>query len=117
MNFLADEGVDKQIIDRLRHDGHSVVYIAEQAPGITDDVILELANQQDAILATRDKDFGELVYRMNQVTQGVILVRLDGLHPDTKATIVSSAITAYGTEMVGAFTVISPGNIRIRKRS
>ena len=117
MNLLADEGIDKPIVDRLRQDGHMVVYIAEESPGITDEVILALANQQDAILATRDKDFGELVYRMNQVTQGVLLVRLDGLHPDTKATIVSAAITTHGAEMIGAFTVISPGNIRIRKRS
>lgn len=117
MNILADEGIDKQIVDRLRQDGHLVVYIAEESPGITDDVILELANQQDAILATRDKDFGELVYRMNRVTQGVIFVRLDGLHPDTKANVVSAAITAYGAEMIGTFTVISPGNIRIRKRT
>jgi len=34
-----------------------------------------------------------------------------------KATWVSAAITTHGTEMVGAFTVISPGSIRIRKRT
>jgi predicted nuclease of predicted toxin-antitoxin system len=117
MNFLADEGIDKQIVDRLRQDGHMVVYIAEESPGISDDVILEMANQQDAILVTRDKDFGELVYRMNRVTQGVVLVRLDGLYPDTKANIVSTAIIVHGSEMIGAFSVISPGNIRIRKRT
>jgi predicted nuclease of predicted toxin-antitoxin system len=117
MNLLADEGIDKPIVDRLRQDGHMVVYIAEESPGITDEVILALANQQDAILATRDKDFGELVYRLNQVTQGVIFIWLDGLHPETKATIVSAAIMAHGAEMIGAFTIISPGNIRIRKRS
>ncbi len=76
-----------------------------------------MANQQDNILATRDKDSGELVYRINRVTQGVILVRLDGLHPDTKANIVSAAIAAHGAETIGAFTVISAGNIRIRKRT
>lgn len=117
MNFLADEGIDKQIVDRLRQDGHMIVYIAEESPGIPDDVILEMANQQDAILVTRDKDFGELVYRMNRITQGVFLVRLDGLHPDTKANIVSAAITSHGAEMISAFTVISPDNIRIRKRT
>jgi len=116
MNFLADEGIDKQIVDRLRQDGHRVVYIAEESPGITDDVILEMANQASAVLVTRDKDFGELVYRMNRVTQGVILVRLDGLHPKTKANVVSGAIAAYGSETISAFTVISPGNIRVRKR-
>ncbi|MBP1467385.1 DUF5615 family PIN-like protein [Candidatus Chloroploca sp. M-50] len=117
MNLLADEGIDKPIVDRLRQDGHMVMYIAEELPGITDEVILALANQQDAILATRDKDFGELVYRLNRVTQGVILVRLDGLHPDTKASIVSASITEHGAEMLGAFTVISRGNIRIRRRT
>jgi len=117
MNLLADEGIDKQIVDRLRQDGHVVVYIAEAAPSITDDVILAMANQQEALLVTRDKDFGELVYRLNRVTDGVLLVRLDGVHSTTKATWVSAAITTHGTEMVGAFTVISPGSIRIRKRT
>lgn len=116
MNFLADEGIDKHIVDRLRQDGHNVVYIAEEAPGITDDVILDMANQQFALLLTRDKDFGELVYRLNRVTQGVILARLDGVLSETKANIVSIAVTTHGLEMVNAFTVISPGNIRIRKR-
>jgi hypothetical protein len=36
MNFLADESVDQQIVDRLRQDGHSVVYVAEMDPGIDD---------------------------------------------------------------------------------
>lgn len=117
MNILADEGVDKQIVDHLRQDGHIVVYIAEESPSITDDVILDMANQQEALLLTRDKDFGELVYRMNRVTKGVVLVRLDGVHPTTKATLVSAALTTHGTEMIGAFTVISPGNVRIRKKT
>ena len=34
MNLLADESVDRPIIDRLRRDGHSVRYIAESDPGI-----------------------------------------------------------------------------------
>ena len=42
MNLLADEGVDKQIVVRLREEGHSVSYVAEMAPGISDDIVLEL---------------------------------------------------------------------------
>ena len=34
MNIVADENVDKQIVDRLRADGHDVLYIAELDPGI-----------------------------------------------------------------------------------
>jgi hypothetical protein len=29
MNFVADESVDRQIVDRLREDGHKVWYVAE----------------------------------------------------------------------------------------
>jgi hypothetical protein len=28
VTFLADEGVDRQIVERLRQDGHEVAYVA-----------------------------------------------------------------------------------------
>jgi predicted nuclease of predicted toxin-antitoxin system len=61
VKFLADEGVDKQIVDRLRQVGHSVWYVAEMEPGISDDEVLNLANRENDILLTADKDFGELI--------------------------------------------------------
>jgi hypothetical protein len=33
MNRLVDESVGQQIGDRLRQDGHSLVYVTEEAPG------------------------------------------------------------------------------------
>ena len=33
MNLLADESVDRQIVERLRQDGHRVTYVAEMEPG------------------------------------------------------------------------------------
>ena len=38
MILLADESVDRQIVDRLREDGHTVLSAAEMDPGITTDV-------------------------------------------------------------------------------
>ncbi len=32
MRFVADEGVDRAIVERLRQDGHNVTYIAEITP-------------------------------------------------------------------------------------
>ncbi len=40
MNLLADEGVERQIVERLRQDGHTVLYIAEIEPSTPDDVVL-----------------------------------------------------------------------------
>jgi predicted nuclease of predicted toxin-antitoxin system len=115
MNLLADESIDRQIVDRLRQDGHLVHYVAEMEPGIPDDIVLHLANQEAAILLTADKDFGELVFRQHRVTLGVILVRLAGMSPTHKAEIVSSTIGQHLTELPRRFAVIAAGIFRIRR--
>jgi predicted nuclease of predicted toxin-antitoxin system len=114
MNFLADESVDNPIIERLRHDGHDVLAVLEMEPSISDEIVLERANQKGALLLTADKDFGEIVFRQRRITAGVVLIRLAGLSPGTKAAIVSDVIREHSSELLHAFTVISPGMVRIR---
>ena len=67
-----------------------------------------------ALLLTADKDFRELLFRQGRITAGVVLIRLAGLSAETKAVIVSSVIRDHDTERPQAFTVISPGMVRIR---
>jgi predicted nuclease of predicted toxin-antitoxin system len=114
LKLLADEGVDAAIVARLRSDGHDVVYVAELSPGITDDAVLELANFDERILVTADKDFGDLVFRLRRVAFGILLVRLPGLPSARKADSVAQVIGEHGEEMPGAFTVLSAGLVRIR---
>jgi predicted nuclease of predicted toxin-antitoxin system len=114
MNLVADESVDRPIVERLRLDGHNVVYVAELAPSISDDAVLAEAVSWQSPLMTADKDFGELVYRLGRVHHGVVLLRLDGLSAETKATAVSKALQNHATEIVGRFVVIVPHGIRIR---
>ena len=116
MNLLADEGVDRQIVDRLREDGHDVLYVAEVMPGISDDAVLDAANEANALLLTADKDFGELVFRQGRFTMGIVLIRLAGLSPIGKAKTVSSVIREHAAELRRAFTVITPGAVRIRRK-
>src|SRR4051794_10756776 len=114
MNLLVDESVDRLIVDRLRADGHDLVYVAELAAGISDDEVLRQANDRQAVLITADKDFGELVFRQGRIHAGVVLVRLGGLPNATKATVVSEVLRDRATEIEAAFTIISPGLVRIR---
>lgn len=116
MYLLADEGVERQIVEGLRLDGHTVAYIAEMSPGIDDEIILAQANDEQALLITLDKDFGELVFRQQLLYEGVVLLRLEGLSNETKAVIVANILKNRGAEMSNAFSVITPGNLRIRKR-
>lgn len=114
MKLLADEGVESQIVDALRSGGHDVEYVADLAPGIKDEEVLRRANEDERLLMTVDKDFGELVFRLRRAALGVILIRLAGLAPDEKAEIVSRSLEQHSAQIQGAFTVISLGLVRIR---
>lgn len=62
MKFVADENIAKLIVERIRQEGHEVIYIAELSPSLIDSEVLKVANQDGAILLTGDKDFGEMIY-------------------------------------------------------
>ena len=81
MNLLADESVDGPVVERLRQEGHEVVYVAEISPSVVDEEVLQRANTSAALLVTADKDFGELVFRQGRLHAGVVLLRLAGLPP------------------------------------
>lgn len=114
MNFLADESIDQPIVERLRREGWTVLFILEMQPGISDDEVLDEANTHQCLLLTGDKDFGELVYRLNRIHEGVVLLRLAGLPPELKADIVAGVFQDRSAEFPHAFTVVSPGIVRIR---
>jgi len=116
VKFLADESVDRAIVERLRQLGHRVWYLAEMEPGSSDDAVLGLANQEKAVLLTADKDFAELVFRQRRLASGVILIRLAGLSSERKADVVVSTIAAHLPEFPQAFAVVTPGAIRIRQQ-
>jgi predicted nuclease of predicted toxin-antitoxin system len=115
MNFLADESVDRPIVDRLRQEGHQVWSVAEMEPGLSDDAVLDWANREGAWLLTADKDFGELIFRQGRIASGVVLVRLAGLSPARKAEVAASAIAQHAEELRQGFTVIMPGAVRVRR--
>jgi predicted nuclease of predicted toxin-antitoxin system len=115
LKLVADESVDLPIVERLRADAHHVLYITDQYAGIDDDAVLGLANSSQSLLITQDKDFGELVFRRQLAHHGVILVRLLGLNPQLKADRVSEVLQEDAEAFEGAFTVISPGLLRVRR--
>ncbi|HUV80451.1 MAG TPA: DUF5615 family PIN-like protein [Candidatus Bathyarchaeia archaeon] len=115
LKLLADECIDRQIVNRLRQEGHKVLlYVAEMESGITDDEVLNLANREKSILLTADKDFGELIFRQGKIANGVILVRLAGLSPEIKSGVVTDAIKDHAGKLLQAFTVFTPVTVRIR---
>lgn len=115
MKFVADEGVDGSLVALLRSAGHDVLYFAETDRSTDDEIILEVANVESRILITRDKDFGELVYRMRKVHSGILLIRAEELSSVFRFRLVADFIEANLGALAGYFIVIQPGTARFRK--
>jgi len=107
VRYLADESVERQIVDALRSAGNEVDYVAELAPGTADLDVLARANRQSMVLITEDKDFGELVFRRRQPSPGVVLLRLSGLTRQRKIAIAAQVFADRAADFAGAFTVVT----------
>lgn len=115
MRFLADEGVDRSIVTGLRDLNFDVYYVIEEVRSLDDETLLEIARKEGRILITRDKDFGELVFRLNKAHSGIVLIRLKNHTTEERRAIVCHLIQEYADQLPNAFTVIQKEIIRIRQ--
>jgi len=114
LRFLADECCDADLVSRLREDGHEVVYVLECKPGISDDEVLIQAYNQERILLTEDKDFGNLVYRLKKPARGVILIRMDVKERHRKWGRLKKLIENYHKRLPGHFVIVERNRYRFR---
>ena len=114
MNLLADECCDALVVDGLRHDGHDVLYVKETAPGSDDDTVLQMAFDQQRILLTEDKDFGELVVRLRRPAHGVVLIRINPANTAAKLTRLRHLLRHHRHRLPGSFAVVDAGKTRFR---
>ncbi|WP_287661640.1 DUF5615 family PIN-like protein [Microcystis sp. M049S2] len=77
MRFLANENFPLDAVEALRQNGHDVLWIRVESPGISDREVLSRAQAENRILLTFDKDFGELAFRSRlPASVGIILFSL-----------------------------------------
>lgn len=76
MKFITDENLGIRVPQYLRALGYDVISAIEVALSKPDTDILDIANREDRIILTTDKDFGELVFKEKLAHCGVILLRL-----------------------------------------
>ena len=110
---IADESVDFRIVIQLRNIGITVYSIAEEIPSIPDKSVLSIAFDKNALLITEDKDFGELVFRLQLPHHGILLIRIE--EAEYKILSVASAIKQHYGEMINKFSVINNNKLRIKE--
>jgi predicted nuclease of predicted toxin-antitoxin system len=112
--IVADESVDFAVIYKLRQDGYAVLSISERHAGWPDDLVLEFAFTEQGYLITEDKDFGELTYRLNKPSHGVLLIRLPEADSEQKAILVSAVMRQHSKELWQSFAVLNAQKLRIK---
>ncbi len=112
MKFLADVNIEKSIVDELRILGYDIKWIAEDNPYLDDLSIFIIAQHENRILLTNDKDFGEIVFRQKLIPSGIILFRIKGQDTKEKVKLLKKLLTSHGNKIVKHFTVITKHKFR-----
>jgi predicted nuclease of predicted toxin-antitoxin system len=116
MKFLLDQDVYAITARFLVDAGHDVVLVAQLGLSQTsDEEILRIAQQENRILITRDRDYGNLVF-VRAVGTGVIYLRvlpttIHAVHGE-----LARIINNYSeVELSRAFVVVEADDHRFRK--
>jgi predicted nuclease of predicted toxin-antitoxin system len=88
----------------------------ESSRGATDEELLARAFSEQRFLVTEDKDFGWLVFASHAVSVGVILIRYPNNLRSTLGQSVVQLVEQYGSELVNAFVVVQPGQVRFSRK-
>jgi len=115
MRFVADESCDFTVVRNLRASGYDVVSVTEAVPGAADLEVLRMATEEQRILITEDKDFGDWVFAHGEKIEGVVLLRFSARARRTLAERIGALVRECGPELRHSFTVFEPGRARIRK--
>lgn len=114
MKFLADENMERPVVQWLRDQQMDIEWIAEVAPRSSDLQVIERAKRDGRILITSDLDFGELVIRYQADVSGVILFRWGEKFMNQKLEILSRCWKQACSRLPGHFVVVTEDKIRAR---
>lgn len=115
MKFLIDAcAASRPVLAALQDAGCDVASVRDRLPQARDDEVLLLALEENRVLVTEDKDFGELVFLQGLPHTGI--VRLVDMTPDERADVMRFLLEVHADAMRdGAVIVVTRDRIRIRR--
>ena len=114
LKFVLDVGVGHKVSAFLTENGYDIISILDIDPSMPDTDILFIAERDQRMVVTMDKDFGELVYHSQQRHHGILLLRLEDATGDEKVLVMQEILEKYTDAISGKFCVFQNGRLRIR---
>lgn len=115
MRFIIDECTGPTVAEWLVKQNHEVYSIFDSARGMEDDEIISRATDENRIIITNDKDFGEKIFREGKFHNGIILLRLQDERPQSKIDVLSRLLNSHSENLPGAFIVVTEKAIRFAR--
>jgi predicted nuclease of predicted toxin-antitoxin system len=113
--FLANENFPKPSITLLRNNGIEIKSIQEEFPGISDEVVMNIATEANLIILTFDSDYGELIFKYSKMNPpSIVYFREKGLDPLFAGNLLLKILSNSNLSLLNAFTVAEEKNIRQR---
>ena len=116
MRFLIDECTVSAVASWLKEQNHEVFSVYDEARGSSDDDIIRKAMDEQWILITNDKDFGDKVYRDGRLHNGVILLRLEDERAVSKIRTLSRLLELYSARIPDSFIVVTEKQVRFAQK-
>lgn len=113
MRFLVDECTGSKVANWLRDENHEVFSVFDEARGISDEEVLTKASNENWILITNDKDFGEMIFRERRVHHGVVFFRLDDERAANKIKVLEQLLENYADKLPEKFVTVTETKVRI----
>jgi predicted nuclease of predicted toxin-antitoxin system len=115
MRFLVDECTGPKVAAWLRGEGHEVFSVFDEARGVEDNQVIQKAYDENWILITNDKDFGEKVYRERRAHRGIIFMRLEDERAANKIQVLRRLLDSYADRFEDQFVVVTETQVRFGK--
>lgn len=115
--FLLDQGVPRSAVEHLREAGYDAVHASTIGLASADDeTILKRARDENRMVVTLDADFHAILATSGAVQPSTIRIRMEGLHGEDVARIVTQVVVLGMDELrSGAAVTVREGRIRWRK--
>lgn len=113
MRFLVDECTGSKVAKFLRGNNHEVFSVFDESRGMTDDEVLTKAVNENWILITNDKDFGEMIFRERRQHHGVVFLRLDDERLANKIKVLEKLLENYAEKLPEQFVTVTETKVRI----
>jgi predicted nuclease of predicted toxin-antitoxin system len=99
----------------LRSQGHEVFSVYESARGIDDEEVIQKAFDENWIVISSDKDFGNKVFREHREHRGVILFRLENESSTNKIALLQRLLAEYPEQLSDNFIVVTERLVRFTR--